>query len=235
MLMNLGQRDEPLTFGQVIYQTLAPEIVRRSTREQFVREKRDEYVKQPSRDLLEAADLALDRNTHQQLSFPRFVYYYPPVENIIKTEALIGEAIKTANRINEDSVKKLRSLFIKCVKDGSDYATREAFYRISRSKLYSYDNYLARLDIPYSTKEHWDHLFTEINLVIDSIGYTNLDNLLHNTAKVGYAADLNYMMEANRRFPIMLLASILYLTAVGLILVIMGDQIGAVLTAAGWW
>ena len=100
-----------VTFGQVIYQTLAPEIVRRSTREQFVREKRDEYVKQPSRDLLEAADLALDRNTHQQLSFPRFVYYYPPVENIIKTEALIGEAIKTANRMNEDTVNKLGSLF----------------------------------------------------------------------------------------------------------------------------
>jgi hypothetical protein len=42
-----------VTFGQILYQVWAPELVRRSTRDQFVREKADEYANQPLRDRLE--------------------------------------------------------------------------------------------------------------------------------------------------------------------------------------
>jgi hypothetical protein len=162
------------------------------------------------------------------------VYFYPPVENIIETEALIGEAIRTANSTNKDLFQELRAIFIDRATNSSDYGTRETFYRISKGKLYSQNNYLASLGTPYTTKENWNKLFEEVNRVINSIGYTNYDNLLHNTTKIRYAAYLTYMMEAKRYFPSMLLASIMYLAAIVLILAITVDQSRAVLTAAGW-
>jgi hypothetical protein len=159
--------------------------------------------------------------------FQHFVYYYPPADKILRIEKEIG---KVLNNINEVNDKMLRTIFIENIERGGDYETREAFYRTSKGKFYERDSYLGSLhgaDL-YNLSYH-------IDPVIDSINYTETDNLLHNTAKVGYAARLSYMIEADRRFSSLLLASISYLIAIALILIITGDQIRAVLIAAGWW
>jgi hypothetical protein len=80
----------------------------------------------------------------------------------------------------------------------------------------------------------WLEFINVIEQATGRFGYTDFDNRLHNTAKIGYAAHLNYMIEAGRRLPSMLLASTLYAAAIALILIITVDQTLAVLSAAGW-
>jgi hypothetical protein len=73
-----------VTLGQVIYQMRAPEVVRRSTLSEFVRQSRNDYADQPSRDRLEAADIDLDYKSHPELWFEDFMYYYEPIFEIVK-------------------------------------------------------------------------------------------------------------------------------------------------------
>jgi hypothetical protein len=77
-----------VTLGQVIYQLRAPEIVRHSTLDQYVRDATRQYADQPTSERLETADLALDRASQPNLSLSQFTYYYPPAQKIAEIEVM---------------------------------------------------------------------------------------------------------------------------------------------------
>src|SRR5262249_23927826 len=82
-----------VTVAQVIYQLRAPEMVRHSTLDQFVRDARREYADQPTLERLEEADQALDRESKPKLSLLKFSYYYEPAGVMAKVEQYVYETI----------------------------------------------------------------------------------------------------------------------------------------------
>jgi hypothetical protein len=82
-----------VTLGQVLYQLRAPDVVRHSTFEQFVRDARREYADQPTRERLEAADLTLDGDIISVWSPEFSQYYYKPARNIVDIERIINNTL----------------------------------------------------------------------------------------------------------------------------------------------
>ena len=70
-----------VTVGQVLYQLQGPQIVRRSTLEDFVRDARREYRDQPTPERLEAADEVLAPDNPKMLP-ARLRFFYPPSEPV---------------------------------------------------------------------------------------------------------------------------------------------------------
>jgi len=84
-----------VTLAQIIYQLRAPELVRDSTLDQYVREETRFYADQPTEARLEAANLALDRSSRPDLTLAEFTYYYMPARGIAEIEDRIENIIKS--------------------------------------------------------------------------------------------------------------------------------------------
>jgi hypothetical protein len=244
-----------VTLAQVIYQLRAPDIVRHSTLDQFVRDARREYTDQSALERVEAADRALDRRSRPGLSLTQFIYYYEPAEKIANIEKRIEQFL----RHNADTLSLDRGLWDEgrehFLKDGiqeiafevwdvyGDYVSREAFSRVSNRSLYSERKdlkLLTQLQFSQANVPCSQTLALEARALSEGRPHDPREVLsvterqLHNTTKIGYAARLQYLTEADRRPLAMLTASILYAAAIALITVITVDQTRTVLIAAGW-
>lgn len=235
-----------VTLGQVIYQLRAPEVVRRLTLDQYVRDETQHYSQQPTPARLQAADAILDAKKPPLSYMPvsEIEYYYPQIieirslfdslESVIKNSRLLadidfpdggyeGFLEYLAGRANEG----FRWQFSKVAEevnrvtssDAGDYIRRELFYVINQA-----------YDFTMSTKEG------AIISAILKLAFPDINErgLLHGITKVGYAARLSYLVWADLRKFAMLSASILYTAAIVLIGIITVDQTIAVLKAAGW-
>jgi hypothetical protein len=230
-----------VTLGQVIYQLRAPEAVRHSTLDQYAREETRQYADQQTEARLDAVNLALDRASRPDLSLEQFIYYYPPAQQIAEIEETIEKRIRSDGRFENlkksepQSVNPISTDIIKeyiskqTFFDLGDYVAREAFNRLMKRLFYSgeKDEVISRV-LAETARGIFGYILRTRH------GEEGLYTMRHNITKAEYAARSRYLMEADRRKPAMLLASILHSTAIALISIITVNQTIAVITAAGW-
>jgi hypothetical protein len=206
-----------VTMAQVIYQLRAPEIVRRSTLDGYVRNARQDYADQPSPERLEQADVRLSLATpldyspvDRYIRFPqRYSHYYPQGMRIAEAWEHVwsGEVAYSTFFIEARfGVYVLREALL-----ARPHPTPPPGYDFSRNRLKEYEQNLGLSD-EQSEKAR----------------------LLHNITKVGYGARYEYLEAADQRPVAMIAASLLYVIAIGLIVVITVEQTLSVLRAAGW-
>jgi hypothetical protein len=240
-----------VTVGQVLYQLQGPQIVRRSTLEDYVRDARREYRDQPTPERLEAADEVLAPDNPKMPS-ARLRFFYPPSGRIAEFEETIVQIVNDQDRLDPNWSKNAYNYDIShplvVLKDGiwrqfGQYVAREGFHGLRNRRIYSMERQV--VDFPRDRlSEAADRLNSageakrragppEALEALEERRRT--DRFLHDTTKIGYAARKHYMIEASRRRTAMLTASGLYVVAIALIGVITIDQTLSVLQAAGWW
>jgi hypothetical protein len=100
-----------VTLGQVIYQLRAPQIVRRSTLDDYMGNARREFRDQPTPDRIEAADPTLDPE-NPKMSLARLKSFYPPSERLCEFEQVVLKLINSQDKANpewrKDAYKSMR-------------------------------------------------------------------------------------------------------------------------------
>jgi hypothetical protein len=240
-----------VTVGQVLYQLRGPQIVRRSTLEDYVRDARREYRDQPTPEKLDAADEVLGPDG-SEMSEARRKLFYPQSGRIAEFEETVVKTITNQDQVDPDWVKKAYDYdandALVVTKDGiwqhyGQYVAREGYRGLRNGRVYSTQPPVS--DFPRNRLSEASHALNSAGeakrRALPAEGLRALDErrqtdrFLHETTKIGYAARKQYLIEANRRRAAMLIATGLYVIAIALIVVITVDQTLAVLQAAGWW
>jgi hypothetical protein len=184
---------------------------------------------------------------HNPLDWKYNNYYYPPSEQIAELQNELVQIIRVKDFLVDIFFRDLggdvtEEAFLNHFhrdydyEDGRTAKFNEIVVEV-RTFLEIYGDYVKREAYARLDKEHCEdspeYMIASAVFRAAFPGVQERD-LLHNITKIGYAARLRYLLEADRRKLAMSAASIFYTAGIVLISIITVDQTIAVVRAAGW-